>query len=68
MHLGHDKTSCPKCGSEKTRANKNSISVTGIRKKQMVCGDCGKYFTVSEKVYLAALTIRMELIAAQRNK
>ncbi len=50
--LGHDKCSCPRCGSEKTISDGNSVTSTGLRKKKMNCSSCNSYFTITEKTYL----------------
>lgn len=55
-HLGvlydHDKCSCPNCTSDKTISNRRRITATGIKKIQMNCRDCGKYFSISEQTFI----------------
>lgn len=48
---GKSKCSCPSCASDNTHVNKSVISALGMEKKQMKCNNCGKYFTISKKVY-----------------
>jgi DNA polymerase elongation subunit (family B) len=45
---GKSKCSCPNCSSTKTAINQRRITVTGIKGVTLRCGDCGKYFSMSE--------------------
>lgn len=49
--MGHDKASCPECGSEKMVLSKKRLSALGTMRVQLQCKGCGKYHTVSEKTY-----------------
>ena len=44
--MGHDKTSCPTCGSDKMAYSKTRISAAGTMRVQLQCKSCGKYHTV----------------------
>lgn len=46
---------CPECGSSKTHCSKTRTSAAGIKRKQLQCNDCGKYFTISETKYQSIL-------------
>lgn len=48
---GKPKFSCPGCGSTNMKLVRTRITATGVVKYQLQCKDCGKYHTVSEKVY-----------------
>lgn len=48
---GKHKCSCPNCASSNTVSNGNRITASGTKYKKMQCLDCGKYYSVSEKVY-----------------
>jgi len=45
------KWQCPGCASKKVRNKKRLVTATGIIKREMVCNDCRKYFTISNKQY-----------------
>lgn len=50
---GRSKCSCPYCGNEKTVLNKRNVSAKGMISYTLHCNKgCGKYYNVSEKVYL----------------
>jgi transcription elongation factor Elf1 len=42
---------CPRCKSEKVYCNKTKITARGVKKPQMQCRKCGKYYTVSCATY-----------------
>ena len=48
---GQPKFSCPHDGSTNMRYVRTRITATGIKRYVLQCKDCGKYHTVSEKVY-----------------
>lgn len=48
---GKGKCTCPNCGSSNTKAHLNKILASGMKRKQLQCKDCGKYFTVSETAF-----------------
>lgn len=48
---GHNKCTCPSCGSKHSHARGNSITAVGVKGKRLQCQDCGHYYTVSNKVY-----------------
>jgi RNase H-like protein len=48
---GKHKCSCPGCGSSNVVSNGNRITAAGTKFKKMQCLNCGKYYSVSEKVY-----------------
>lgn len=45
------KFDCPECASMNTYLSKSRTTAAGTLKRQMHCNDCGKYFTISDKVY-----------------
>lgn len=47
----NSKCSCPNCGSENTTKKGTRITAKGVIQQQMQCGNCGKYFTVSQTEY-----------------
>lgn len=49
---GGNKCDCPECASTHTISNGIRISSGGLKRRRMHCQDCGKYFSVSDKVYL----------------
>lgn len=49
--MGNDKCSCPECGSVAMKYSKKRLSALGTIKIQLRCKKCGKYSTVSEKIY-----------------
>lgn len=51
MINGGEKCDCPECGSVKTRVNCTRISISGLKRIQLECKDCGKFHTVSETTY-----------------
>lgn len=48
---GGYKHSCPHCGNEKSKRNKTSTTVSGLKRFQMKCSGCLKYWTISERDY-----------------
>lgn len=44
---GSDRSSCPHCGSCEATISKTRITATGLKKFQMICTKCHKYFTSS---------------------
>ena len=57
-NIADDKASCPRCNSDNIRNNANRISASGIKIKQLQCGDCGTFFRVTERAYNKALKER----------
>jgi DNA polymerase elongation subunit (family B) len=51
IYYGHDKCNCPSCASGHVISNGVRVSATGTKKRRMHCQGCGKYFTISDKVY-----------------
>jgi hypothetical protein len=52
--LAHNgKWTCPYCASKNVKVNKTNVSATGMIKQQMQCRKptCGRYYTISGKVY-----------------
>jgi len=49
--LGEGKSSCPECGSSNLRFNRRTFTASGIERIQLECNDCGKYNTVSAKIW-----------------
>lgn len=49
--LAGNKYSCPECATDNLTVSKRRYTAAGILKIQLVCGDCGKYHTVSKTVY-----------------
>lgn len=48
---GGNKCDCPSCGSKKTKVSKTRTSAAGAISKQLQCGDCHSYFTISLAAY-----------------
>lgn len=48
---GNGRCSCPECASKKVKLSKVRTTTTGIKKYQLQCDECNKYFTVSETTY-----------------
>jgi regulator of sigma D len=48
---GHGRWSCPECGSERVKKNKNRISSKGIKTHEMKCHDCNKFYGIAGNVY-----------------
>ena len=51
VHLGLEKWTCPHCASENVKVSKTTTTAHGTVKKQMKCGDCGRYYSISMKAY-----------------
>jgi len=49
--VGQPKFSCPHDGSTNMRYVRTRITATGVKRYVLQCKDCGRYHTVSEKVY-----------------
>jgi len=52
-HTGYGRFSCPNCGSEDSVYRKKRHTKSGILKHQLQCKSkkCGRYFTISNKVF-----------------
>ena len=48
---GGEKYSCPECGSENMVFSKKRMTALGTPRIQTQCKDCGKYHTISERLY-----------------
>lgn len=46
-----DRACCPECGSKNVKHHLTRYSALGIPKIQLQCKDCGRYYTVSDKIY-----------------
>ena len=55
MAEGKSRLSCPECGSENYRKGCFRIRASGVKVKQVSCNDCGKFWTLPEKVYFRLL-------------
>lgn len=53
---GGPKWACPHCGSTDVKLSKTRVTAKGAAQYQMVCKECGGYYTVSEIVYSQYLT------------
>lgn len=51
VHNGHSKLSCPECMSTSHSLSKTRTTSTGLRRYQLQCKKCSKYYTVSETTY-----------------
>jgi DNA polymerase III epsilon subunit-like protein len=58
--MGGEKCSCPECGSMNMAYSKKRLSALGTARIQTQCQDCGKYHTVSERVYQQYLQTKEE--------
>ncbi len=52
---GGEKWQCAHCGSKNVRVHKRRVSSTGTVSWQMICEDCGGYFTISDSIFKAYL-------------
>lgn len=50
---GQAKWSCPHCGSTNVVLSKTRVTATGSLRYQMLCRDCGEYFTINAPAYKA---------------
>lgn len=48
---GGEKWSCPSCGSVHVKCSKTRVTAMGTIKRQMKCGSCNRYYTISNKSY-----------------
>ena len=48
---GHDRWSCPHCGSVHVHKSKTRVTPKGIIQHQMKCNDCDGYYSVSDYVF-----------------
>lgn len=63
---GGDKWMCAYCGSEDVRVNKTRrVTMAGTVQKQMHCGHCGRYYTVSSKAYVQYLEAKTKQTTAE---
>ena len=46
-----EKYSCPECGSNNMAFSKRRLTALGNHRIQLQCKDCGKYHTISERIY-----------------
>jgi DNA polymerase elongation subunit (family B) len=53
--LGQSKCSCPECGSSELHSRGKLITAAGTVKRRLHCQDCGRYFSMTESVYLKSL-------------
>jgi uncharacterized protein YprB with RNaseH-like and TPR domain len=49
VRFGHDRGSCPECGSDELVINKHKITATGLKKIQYQCKVCGKFNEKTDK-------------------
>jgi len=49
---GGEKWQCPKCESMNMSLNQTRVTTMGTKKRQMKCGSCGGYHTVSNRSYM----------------
>ena len=45
---GRTKCTCPNCGSARTIINQRRVLASGIKSVMLRCGDCGKYFAMTQ--------------------
>lgn len=55
MKSGLSVIHCPECSSNKTYCSKTRVSAAGIKRRQMNCKSCGKYFTIADSKYQTVL-------------
>lgn len=48
---GLPKWTCPHCASDEVRVSKTKCTPKGTVQKQMLCRDCGHYYTISRKAW-----------------
>jgi len=53
--MGMGRYSCPSCGCDKPHYNRMLITKAGMRRHTLRCGDCKKYYTVSNAVWMQKL-------------
>ena len=46
---GHDRGTCPECGSDELQIRSRRITSTGLKKIQYQCQTCGKYHLKTDK-------------------
>ena len=46
-----DRWKCPHCGSAHVKKSKNMVTATGMRKHQMNCLDCYRYYSIADNVF-----------------
>jgi len=49
---GGGKWSCPRCSSNNVKCNKTRTTRTGIIRREMLCHDCKRNYTISNKSYM----------------
>jgi hypothetical protein len=54
---GRTTCDCPHCGSDNTVSNGMKILASGTSKRKIQCNDCGKYYQVSNLVYLKSRNV-----------
>jgi predicted RNA-binding Zn-ribbon protein involved in translation (DUF1610 family) len=57
---GGDKHHCPNCGSPTVRLSKTRTTPAGTIRRQMKCGSCATYYTISNKSYQNHLQEKMK--------
>jgi hypothetical protein len=55
---GGEKWQCQMCGSEDVKCSKTRTTAMGTVQRQMLCHDCGRYYTVSNKSYADMLEVK----------
>ena len=55
---GLGRWTCPQCASENVKKSKTRVTAMGMKQHQMVCLECGRYFTVSDLVFRQYLAYR----------
>ena len=51
VQAGGDKWTCPHCASENVAHHKTKYTALGTPREQMRCGDCHRYFTISNAAF-----------------
>lgn len=49
--LNKDRCSCPNCGSNDSYVVKTRALASGLKRKQLQCNNCNKYYTIAESVF-----------------
>lgn len=47
--FGHDRSSCPECGSDDHQKHGSRVSATGLKKVRYQCKTCNHYYQITEK-------------------
>ena len=58
--MGHERWTCPHCGTDNVHKSKTRVSAMGIIRHQMICIDCHKYYSIADNVHRMYLEAKFD--------